>query len=112
MTTLDPAIKQTVEQFVSLISSRYAIDSVILYGSRARETHHQYSDVDLAILLKGKKERFIPIVLEMADIAIDVMLETGFLVEALPIWLEEWENPENYSNPDLLKNIDKEGIRL
>jgi len=63
-------------------------------------------------LLKGKKERFIPIVLEMADIAIDVMLETGFLVEALPIWLEEWENPENHSNSELLKSINKEGIRL
>ena len=48
----------------------------------------------------------------MADVAFDVMLETGILISPLPIWLDEWMNPENYSNPDLLRNIDREGVRL
>jgi hypothetical protein len=30
----------------------------------------------------------------------------------LPIWEDEWEHPEAYSNPRLLHNIDGEGIRL
>jgi len=38
----------------------------------------------------------------MAGISFDVMLET----------LDEWNHPERYSNPFLLKNIDMKGIRL
>ena len=48
----------------------------------------------------------------MADVAFDVLLETGILVSPLPVWLEEWEHPEGYSNPALLRNIDQEGVRL
>jgi len=36
MTALDPAVEQTVQQFVSLISGHYDVDQVIVYGSRAR----------------------------------------------------------------------------
>ncbi|MDP2811428.1 MAG: hypothetical protein Q8O34_14890 [Rhodocyclaceae bacterium] len=31
---------------------------------------------------------------------------------ALPIWEDEWAHPDHYSNPHLLANIAKEGIRL
>ncbi len=48
----------------------------------------------------------------MADIAFDVMLETGVLVEAIPLWEEEWEHPERFSNPALIENIRREGVRL
>jgi hypothetical protein len=45
-------------------------------------------------------------------VAYDVLLETGINVAPLPIWLDEWNHPENYSNPALLHNIAKEGVRL
>jgi uncharacterized protein len=48
----------------------------------------------------------------MADVAFDVLLETGINMSPLPVWLDEWEHPENYSNPALLQNIASEGIRL
>jgi hypothetical protein len=48
----------------------------------------------------------------MADIAFDVLLETGVLISPLPIWSDEWEHPENYSNPALLHNIERDGIRI
>ena len=48
----------------------------------------------------------------MADIAFDVMLETGVLVEAIPLWEDEWEHPERFSNPALIENIRREGVRL
>ena len=50
--------------------------------------------------------------LDMADIAYDVLLETGVRIQAFPIWEEEWAHPENYSNPRILDNIKREGIRL
>lgn len=48
----------------------------------------------------------------MADLAYDVLLETGIHIQPLPIWEEEWEHPETYSNPSLLHNIKREGIRF
>lgn len=40
------------------------------------------------------------------------MLETGVMVEALPLWSGEIEQPHIYSNPGLIENILREGIRL
>ena len=48
----------------------------------------------------------------MADIAFDVLLDTGIRIQPFPIWEDEWTHPESYVNPDLLDNIAHEGIRL
>ena len=48
----------------------------------------------------------------MAGIAFDVMLETGILVEALPLWGGEMEHPERFSNPALIRTIQREGVAL
>ncbi|MGN6083598.1 nucleotidyltransferase domain-containing protein [Trinickia sp.] len=112
MNGLDPGTEQAARRFLSLISSRYEMAGAIVYGSRARGTHRPDSDVDVAVLLRGQHQRFLAAKLDMADVAFDVLLETGILISPLPIWLDEWEHPENYSNPALLRNIDREGVRL
>ena len=33
-------------------------------------------------------------------------------ISPLPVWMDEWEHPETYSNPRLLKNIANDGVRL
>jgi hypothetical protein len=48
----------------------------------------------------------------MADVAFDVLLETGVLISPLPVWTDEWAHPETYSNPSLLRNIAREGVRV
>jgi hypothetical protein len=70
------------------------------------------SDADVAVLLHGKPGRLVPTKLDMSDIAYDILLDTGINVSPLPVWLDEWEHPETYSNPHLLANISREGIRL
>jgi hypothetical protein len=47
---------------------------------------------------------------ELADLAYEILLETGMRIQPLPVWQSEWEHPENYSNPHLLKNIASEGM--
>jgi hypothetical protein len=47
----------------------------------------------------------------MADVAFDVLLETGINITPLPVWLDEWEHPKTSSNPALLRNIAREGGR-
>ena len=48
----------------------------------------------------------------MAGIAFDVMLETGVLIDPRPLWEDELKRPETFSNPALIENIKREGLRL
>lgn len=112
MNRIDHDTEKAVRRFLSLIASRYDMAGAIVYGSRARGTHRPDSDADVAVLLSGDHQRFLTTKLAMADVAFDVLLETGINISPLPVWLDEWEHPENYSNPALLQNIAREGIRL
>jgi antitoxin ChpS len=75
-------------------------------------SHRPDSDVDVSVLLHGRSGKFVATKLAMADIAYDVLLETGIRIQPLPTWKEEWKHPESYSNPRLLQNIEREGILL
>ena len=109
---LDPDTTRATRLFINRIGKQYDVAGAILFGSRARQTHHPHSDADIAVLLRGRHQRFLPTKLAMADVAFDVLLETGINISPLPVWLDEWEHPETYSNPLLLKNIANEGVRL
>ena len=111
-TPLDPETERAARAFLDRIARQYEVAGAIVYGSRARHTHRPESDADVAVLLRGRAGPFVATKLEMADIAYDVLLETGIRVQPLPIWEEEWTHPEAYSDPRLLRNIDREGVRL
>lgn len=108
----DIATTQAVQSFLTQAGARFPIKRAILFGSRARGHFRPDSDADLALLLTGARGAFLDTKLVLADIAYDVLLETGIRIQPLPVWEEEWEHPETYSNPRLLQNIAREGIRL
>ncbi len=83
-----------------------------MFGSRVRGTHQPESDADIAVFLRGTHQRFLTTKLAMADVAFDVLLETGINISPLPIWLDEWGHPEEYANPSLLQRISNEGVWL
>jgi uncharacterized protein len=66
----------------------------------------------VAVLLKGEHQKVLKVALAMCDGAYDVLLETGINISPLPVWLDEWERPETYSDPALLRNIVRHGVRL
>lgn len=112
MNQVDQETEKAVRRFLALIHPQYDMAGAIVYGSRARGTHRQNSDADVAILLNGEHLRVLPTTLAMADVAYEVLLETGINISPLPVWMDEWEHPERFSNPALLQNIAKEGVRL
>ena len=112
MGQIDSTTEHAVRQFLKRLEGQYDAVGAVLFGSRARGSHRPDSDADLAVLLRGEHQRFLPTKLAMSDIAFDVLLETGINISPLPVWLDEWEHPETYSNPALLQNIAKEGVRL
>ena len=40
------------------------------------------------------------------------MMDTGVLVSPLPLWPDELARPETFNNPALIRNIQREGLRL
>jgi hypothetical protein len=40
------------------------------------------------------------------------MMETGVMVQAVPLWESELKRPETFSNPALIENIRRDGLRL
>ncbi len=109
---IDSATMNALRAFEDKVSVRIDFAGLIFFGSRARNTHRTDSDVDVVVLLRGSPGKFIATKLAMDDLAYDVLLDTGIRIQPLPVWESEWNQPENYSNPWLLKNIANEGIRL
>lgn len=109
---MDSATDRAISSFSKKVALRHALAKLILFGSRARGDGRADSDADVAVVLSEAHGDFMQTKLEMADIAFDVLLETGVLIQPLPIWEDEWSHPETYSNPRLLENIQREGIAL
>jgi predicted nucleotidyltransferase len=81
-------------------------------GSRARGDHRSDSDLDLAVVLNRRRGDFIDAKLDMAGIAFDVLMETGILAQPFPMRDDDLAHPERFTNPALIRNITKDGIRL
>lgn len=109
---IEAATARALQLFVERITAKYPVLGMMLFGSRARGDHGQESDADVAVFLQGQHQRLLPTKLEMADEAFDILLETGVRIQPLPIWEDEWADPDHYINPQLLKNIAREGVPL
>ncbi len=109
---LDAETEHAARAFMQRLEGRYPVREGILFGSRARHTHSPDSDADIAVVLKGQHGDRTAAALDMAGIAFDVLLETGVLVEAIPLWEDELKHPEQFSNPALIHSIRREGMRL
>ena len=109
---LPPITLQATREFAARVASVYPTQQTILFGSRARGTANDESDADVAVVLAGKAGNFIHTKMAMNDIAYDILLSSGIRIQPLPVWEEEWSQPERYSNPYLLQNIVREGITL
>ena len=109
---IDAETARAAQLFVSFLTGRFPVRTAILFGSRTRGGFRPDSDADIAVLLEGPHGPFLLTKLELADIAYDVLLETGIHIQPLPLWQDEWDHPETFSNPRLIESIRREGIPL
>lgn len=110
--TIDAATRKAVEAFIAKLTGRFAVREALLFGSRARGDARPDSDADVAVVLEGPGGAFVDTKLTMADMAFDNLLETGILIQPLPLWEDEWRNPSAWRNPELLRNIKSQGVRV
>lgn len=112
MATLDPLTRRSVDLFLERVRSRYRIVEALLYGSRARGDERDDSDVDLALVIAGEIRSASSLGADMGGDTFDVLMETGRYVSPFPIDIDQWRNPSSHSNPFLLANIKRDGVRV
>ena len=109
---LDTETERAARAFLRRLDGEYSVIDACLYGSRARGDHTPDSDADLALILRGDKGNRYSVVRDFGGVGFDVMMETGILVHALPLWESEFLEPSHFSNPALIENIKRDGLRL
>lgn len=90
------------KRYIDSISTKYQIESAFLFGSFAKGTNHNDSDIDLAIVLKKVDDIF--------DVQIDLMClrsDDDLLIEPHPFVQSDFNN----SNP-LVAEILTNGIEI
>ena len=111
MKFLDPDTEGAVRSFLDRLPADIRLDRAILFGSRARGEHRPDSDADVALILheRGKDWRTLS---ELAGIAYEVFVDTGIMIQPVPIDIEDWLHPEAFPRPSFLRNVGREGIVL
>ena len=109
---LDVETIAAAREFMHRLSASDPVIEGVLFGSRARGDDRPDSDADVAVVLSGDGGERYRIAGRMAEIAFDVLLETGIMIDPLPLWRGELVRPEAFCNPALLAAIARDGVRI
>ena len=104
--TVDNALKKLVPGLLHIYGE--LLVRVVLYGSVARGTQTEESDVDIAVLLKSGTTR--EMYDQMLDLVVDLELECTRVLSVIRIDYDkfcQWENVIPY-----YRNIKKDGVVL
>lgn len=110
ISTLNKTEQKAIEEFKELLNKKYPkdIESVKLFGSKARGDFHKESDIDLMVVLKNANENKKD---NISDTAYDLLLKYEVDISPRIYSLKEF----NYLNdmPTVFMQIvKKEGIEL
>lgn len=83
----------------------------MLYGSRARGDYSPESDADVALIVRANADDWQTLWM-LGGLAFEVMLETGILIQPVPISSDSWAHPERFPRPGFLHAVNREGISL
>lgn len=87
--------QRTIDELTDYFSSKPKIDKVLIFGSRAKGTFHNGSDIDFAVWTDEHKMFFL-IAAELDE------LDTPYKFDVIDYKM--------LSHEDMKKNIDKDGI--
>jgi predicted nucleotidyltransferase len=111
MKFLDPDTESAVRDFLARIPADIRLEQAILFGSRARGEHRPDSDADVALILHERGDDGMTLMM-LAELAYYAYLDTGIMVQPVPIAIEDWLNPAAFPRPGFLRNVAREGIVL
>lgn len=104
--SIDTMLHQLIPRLIDIYGN--LVDRIILYGSVARGTQTDESDVDVAVLLKSGATR--EMYEQLLDLVVDLELESGRALSVVRIdydKFQEWKDVMPF-----YKNIQREGVLL
>lgn len=111
--SIDAPARCAIEIFIGRLHVRdYVVKNLLVYGPRATGgSGHKTRNANLAVIIeRSRGMQFMSVQIEMADLALDSMIETGVLLQPLPIFENEWSEKDSHLNPGLLRHVEAEGI--
>ncbi len=110
----DPVVRTALGELDRRLRARFGDRYVrlILFGSRARGDNAPDSDADVAVVLRGRIADRWSVERQIIGETYPILLETGLYIESWPLEQGELDDPDRSSNPALLRNVLREGIRL
>lgn len=100
--TIDAKIMDIMKRYVAEVSKKFNVQAVYLFGSYAKGTEHEDSDIDVAIILQTDGNSF--------DVMVELMLLTQSIdlrIEPHPIKTEDFE----VGNP-FVDEIKRTGLKV
>lgn len=100
----DPIAREYSRKVRAALGPR--VRDIILFGSRARGDHKEWSDYDVLVIV-DKRDR--EIVKEIRKKAVEILDEHDRLIGNIVYDTEEWERKKRYP---FGMNIQREGVRM
>ncbi len=98
-------LQEVKKKFKELYGNR--LKTILLIGSYARGEEHEFSDIDLAVILEGEVDTYKEINL-IVDAIYDINLEYNVLISVRPISEEDFK----ISKTEFLSTVKEEGIPI
>lgn len=109
---VDKKMENILNELSSLLRSVYGdkLKSVILYGSFARGTQTDESDVDVLVLVDGSQTELKKYDEDLTEVSTDIALKYLKVFSIIDVSYQEYEEWKEAS--PFYKNISKEGVVL
>lgn len=101
--SIDNRIMDSIKKYIEKISEHYKIETIILFGSYAKGTENEDSDIDIAVISSDLKN-----IIDDGAKLIGLTWKIDTRIEPHPILKEDYEN---VSNP-FVKEIVDTGIKV
>lgn len=96
-------IKNSIDQFIEKIKNQYNVTAIILFGSYAKGTENEDSDIDIAVISDDFEDIY-----DCMAVLMGMTWDIDARIEPHPITKEDYEN---VSNP-FVKEILDTGIKV
>lgn len=85
-------VSEAISAFVADVRTAEgrAVESVHLFGSRARGDHRPDSDVDVAVVYRDSTVPDWVRLRTLSGLAFDVLVDTGVHIQPHPVMLDQW----------------------
>lgn len=105
----EPLWRKALNEFIARMHDLYGarLDRVVLYGSRARNSAEESSDIDILVIMKSM-DNFWEEFHQISSVAGDLSLKYDLVLSAIPSDALDYD----YDRTPFLMNVRKEGVQV